>query len=69
MTEEGSVGRFWGYRGLHRELAIRQVTSDVGIASGRVARRWYRAKGAMKTVTVQRVEPSTNPGQNRRNFG
>lgn len=59
VTEEGRVGRFWGYRGLHRELAIRQVTPDVGIAAGRIARRWYRAKGLTKTITVQRVEQST----------
>ena len=37
VTEEGSVGRFWGYRGLHRELAIRQVTPDIGIAAGRIS--------------------------------
>ncbi len=59
VTEEGSVGRFWGYRGLHRELAIRQVTPEVGIAAGRIARRWYRAKGLTRTITVQRVEQST----------
>jgi hypothetical protein len=56
VIEEGSVGRFWGYRGLHRELAIRQVTPEVGIAAGRIARRWYRAKGPTKKVTVRRVE-------------
>lgn len=59
VTEEGSVGRFWGYRGLHRELAIRQVTPVVGIAAGRIARRWYRAKGLTKTINVQRVNQST----------
>ncbi|MER5672792.1 hypothetical protein [Pseudonocardia alni] len=43
VIERGSVGRFWGYRGLHRVLAIREVTPHIGIAAGRVARRWYRA--------------------------
>ena len=66
VTEEGSVGRFWGYRGLHRELAIRQVTPEVGIAAGRIARRWYRAKGLTKTVTVQRVEQATGRVPHRR---
>lgn len=40
----GSAGRFWGYRGLQRSLAIREVTPSVGLAAGRIARRWYRAK-------------------------
>ena len=66
VTEEGSVGRFWGYRGLHRELAIRQVTPEVGIAAGRIARRWYRAKGLTKTVTVQRVQQATGRVTHRR---
>jgi hypothetical protein len=66
MTEEGSVGRFWGYRGLHRELAVRQVTPDVGVAAGRIARRWYRAKGLTKTVMVQRVDQATGRVSHRR---
>ena len=59
LVEIGSAGRFWGYRGLSRYLAIRQVTPDVGIAAGRIARRWYRAKGLLKQVSVQRVEQAT----------
>jgi hypothetical protein len=66
VVEEGSVGRFWGYRGLHRELAIRQVTPEVGIAAGRIARRWYRAKRLTKTITVPRVEQSTGRVRYRR---
>jgi ribosomal protein L37E len=50
----GGPGRFWGYRGLRPVLAVRQVTSEVGIAAGRVLRRWYRAKGLTKQVTVTR---------------
>jgi hypothetical protein len=66
LVETGSAGRFWGYRGLHRVLAIRQVTPDVGIAAGRIARRWYRAKGLTKTVSVQRVEQATGRVNYRR---
>jgi hypothetical protein len=66
VTDEGIVGRFWGYRGLHRELAIRQVTPAVGIAAGRIARRWYRAKGLTNSITVQRVEQVTGRVRYRR---
>jgi hypothetical protein len=52
-------GGFWGYRGLSRVLAIRQVTPDIGIVAGRIARRWHRAKGLIRQVTVQRVEQAT----------
>jgi hypothetical protein len=52
----GGPGRFWRYRGLRPVLAIREVTPAVGIAAGRVLRRWYRAKGLTKQITVQRVE-------------
>ncbi|MGH3900135.1 MAG: rolling circle replication-associated protein, partial [Pseudonocardiaceae bacterium] len=45
LVEEGSAGRFWGYRGLRPVLAVRQVSPQAGIAAGRVLRRWYRAKG------------------------
>jgi hypothetical protein len=59
LVELGSAGRFWGYRGLRRELAIRQVTPSVGIAAGHIARRWYRAKGLTRQITVPRVERAT----------
>lgn len=59
LIERGRVGRFWGYRALHRTLAVRQVTPSVGIIAGRIARRWYRAKCLTKRVTVKRVEQST----------
>ncbi|MGH3936129.1 MAG: hypothetical protein ACRDS1_14330, partial [Pseudonocardiaceae bacterium] len=55
LVETGSAGRFWGYRGLRPVLATRQVSPAVGIAAGRVLRRWYRAKGLTKRVTVRRV--------------
>jgi hypothetical protein len=55
----GGPGRFWGYRGLRPVLAIRQVSPAVGVAAGRVLRRWYRAKRLTKQITVQRVERAT----------
>ncbi|MCF7552261.1 hypothetical protein [Pseudonocardia sp. WMMC193] len=54
-----SAGRFWGYRNLQRELAVREVTPAVAIAAGRVARRWYRAKGLTKTNHRLRVDRHT----------
>jgi hypothetical protein len=59
VTERGSAGRFWGYRGLQRTLAIRQVTPAVGTAAGRVARRWYRSKGITRRTMIRRVKKST----------
>lgn len=53
------AGRFWGYRGLRPVVAIRQVTPQVGIAAGRILRRWYRAKRLTKRVTVMRVDQTT----------
>jgi hypothetical protein len=62
----GGPGRFWGYRGLRPILAIRQVSPAVGIAAGRVLRRWYRAKRLTKQITVQRVERATGRIRHRR---
>jgi len=59
VIEVGSGGRFWGYRGLRPVLAVRQVTPDDGIRAGRVLRRWYRAKGHIKQVRRERVDPAT----------
>jgi RNA polymerase subunit RPABC4/transcription elongation factor Spt4 len=42
-TERTCAGRYWGYRGLHRVLAVRQVNPHVAIAAGRIARRWHRS--------------------------
>jgi hypothetical protein len=47
-------------------VAARQVTPGIGIAAGRVLRRWYRAKGLMKTVRVERVEQTTGSVRLRR---
>jgi hypothetical protein len=67
LVETGTgSGRFWGYRGLTPVLAARQVSPDIGIAAGRVLRRWYRAKGPTKTVLVERVEQTTGRVRSRR---
>jgi hypothetical protein len=62
----GGPGRFWGYRGLRPERAVREVTPAVGIQAGRVLRRWYRAKGLTKQITVPRVEQTTSRIRYRR---
>ena len=66
LVEVGSAGRFWGYRGLRPVLAVRQVTPAVGIAAGRVLRRWYRAKGLTREVSVARVDQATGRVRYRR---
>jgi hypothetical protein len=67
LVETGTgPGRFWGYRGLTPVLAARQVTPAVGIAAGRVLRRWYRTKGLTKSVLVERVEQDTGRVRSRR---
>lgn len=66
LVDTGSAGRFWGYRGLRPVLAIRQVTPVVGIAAGRVLRRWYHSQGRTEQVSVARVEQSTGRVRYRR---
>ncbi|MGH3826911.1 MAG: hypothetical protein ACRDQX_07030, partial [Pseudonocardiaceae bacterium] len=51
---------------LRAVIAIRQVTPEVGIAAGRVLRRWYRAKGHIREITVARVERATGRVRYRR---
>ena len=58
LIEQGSAGRFWGYRGLRRELAVRQVTPRIGIAAGRLARRWHRAKLSSPTSPPPAAAPA-----------
>jgi hypothetical protein len=61
-----SVGRFWGYRGLQPLLAVREVAPAVGIAAGRIARRWYRAKGLTRQTSVRRIRQSSGQVSFRR---
>jgi hypothetical protein len=55
----GSVGRFWGVRGLRPAVAVRQVTPAIGVIAGRLARRWYRSKGHTRVVSRPRVQRPT----------
>jgi hypothetical protein len=60
VVERGSVGRFWRLsrsapRARHPDKSRRPWESP----PGRIARRWYRAKGLTKQITVERVERST----------
>lgn len=64
LVDTGSAARFWGY--LRPVIAIRQVTPDVEIATGRMLRRWYRSKGLTRQVTVARVEQATGRIRYRR---
>lgn len=65
LVDTGSAGRFWGYRGLRPVLALRQVTPAVGIAAGRVLRRWHRAKGRTHQVRVARRNQATGRARYR----
>jgi hypothetical protein len=52
--------------GLRPILAAREVTPAVGIAAGRVLRRWYHTKSLIKQVTVRRIERATGRVYHRR---
>lgn len=52
-------GRFWGVWGLKPVRSVRLVDVDVGIAAGRVIRRWARAQRVYQRRQVVRVEQST----------
>jgi hypothetical protein len=45
---------------------LRAVLGGIGIAAGRVLRRWYRSKNLIKQVTVVRVEQATGRVSYRR---
>lgn len=54
--EAGSVGRFWGYWGLRPVEAEAQVSREEMVQLARMLRRWFRAKGLKRTVSVPRVD-------------
>lgn len=62
----GSAGRFWGVRGLRSAVAVRHVSPDTGIAAGRIARRWYAAKGLTKQTSRPRTDQATGRTRYRR---
>ncbi|WP_433501827.1 rolling circle replication-associated protein (plasmid) [Sphaerimonospora sp. CA-214678] len=54
-------GRFWGYWGLERVTAAVEVTPEQAVQAARIARRWARAQGTTRQVSV----PRTRGGQAR----
>ncbi|MGW5266977.1 rolling circle replication-associated protein [Microbispora sp. NPDC004025] len=48
-------GRFWGYWGLERRTAAVEVEPEHAVQAARIARRWARAQGTTRQVTVART--------------
>ncbi|WP_433308049.1 rolling circle replication-associated protein (plasmid) [Actinoplanes sp. CA-030573] len=48
-------GRFWGYWGLRRLTVAVEVTPDQAAWAARIVRRWARAQGTTREVTVTRT--------------
>lgn len=48
-------GRFWGYWNLERVTAAVEVTPAAAVNAARIARRWARAQGTTRQVTVLRT--------------
>lgn len=46
LEQRGSVGRFWGYRGIVKALSTVELESSVGVQVARMMRRHQRAQGA-----------------------
>jgi hypothetical protein len=49
-------GRFWGYWGLHRVTVPVEVTPEDATRAARVVRRWARAQGTTREVSVTRTK-------------
>lgn len=52
-------GRFWGYWHLERATRGAEVSPADGIAAGRILRRWARAQGVTRELSVPRVDQRT----------
>jgi hypothetical protein len=52
-------GRFWGYWGLERVAAGREVDPATAVKAVRVLRRWAAAQGTTRQVSVERVDTRT----------
>jgi hypothetical protein len=48
-------GRFWGYRGLDRATAGVELEPVTAVWAGRILRRYARAQGVNRQVTVRRI--------------
>lgn len=52
-------GRFWGYWHLEKASRGAEVSPADGIAAGRILRRWARAQGVTRELSVPRVDQRT----------
>ena len=59
-------GRFWGYWGLKRVTAGREVDPATAVQAVRLLRRWSRAQGVTRQVSVERVAIRTGRVRVRR---
>lgn len=59
-------GRFWGYWGLERVTAGREVDPATAVQAVRILRRWSRAQGVTRQVSVERVDIKTGRVRIRR---
>lgn len=49
-------GRFWGYWGLEKAAAVVELDQADGVLAGRTLRRWARAQGVTREVSVWRTK-------------
>lgn len=49
-------GRFWGYWRLERRTAAVEITPEQAVRAARIARRWARAQGTTRQVSVTRTQ-------------
>jgi hypothetical protein len=47
-------GRFWGYWGLEKHLAVVEVDQDTAVHAGRALRRWSAAQDVTRQITAPR---------------
>ncbi len=59
-------GRFWGYRNLRRVVAAQEVTDEDYTWAARLLRRYDRAKGVTREVTVCRTNRKTGRVRKRK---
>jgi hypothetical protein len=52
-------GRFWGYWGLERVAAGREVDPATAAQAVRLLRRWSKAQGVTRQVSVERIDTKT----------
>lgn len=65
-VENGSVGRFWGYRGLSKGVAVVEVDANEADAAARLLRRWQDRRGFRVQREVWRTNTRTGVQYRRR---